>query len=432
MSDNTFDLEILSAWTTFETHLARYISVMEDDDTLVVESHYDSMDELADAPACIQFFAWNQTSVRCEVPSNRFLHPMRMLEPEDHSTLLDMGFNAPDLCEHEPEGNGSMSFYIDVDRARPEELVTKVLRVFREMWSIAHPSFLRASTSGRESTPAFATTPSHAPSGSGDMLRILVDGAVERLLGHPPKRDDDGDIPLVRGEQVTYVRVLEDDEYVEVFSRVVHSVENLENAAVILAQLNRQWPTIKLILVEQSVLGVVRVDGAPFVAEHLLRALRSFAELAEASDELAEELGGQPIRATGDTAFNDGMASEHEDPGAEYESHECHEFPPALMALLELDADGTGELSAEEVAVICEHDRDTILDYLRISQEQETAWHEALTESIRRKDDDTDLCAGEKRAWTHAIRNLRRGLRVVVLPAKDAAPTQLGLFDDQA
>ncbi|XGU18500.1 hypothetical protein ACETU7_22255 [Rhodococcus sp. 3Y1] len=102
------------------------------------------------------------------------------------------------------------------------------------------------------------------------------------------------------------------------------------------------------------------------------------------------------------------------------------------MALLELDADGTGELSAEEVAVICEHDRDTILDYLRISQEQETAWHEALTESIRRKDDDTDLCAGEKRAWTHAIRNLRRGLRVVVLPAKDAAPTQLGLFDDQA
>lgn len=254
------------------------------------------------------------------------------------------------------------------------------------------------------------------------MLRILVDGAVERLLGHPPKRDDDGDIPLVRGEQVTYVRVLEDDEYVEVFSRVVHSVENLENAAVILAQLNRQWPTIKLILVEQSVLGVVRVDGAPFVAEHLLRALRSFAELAEASDELAEELGGQPIRATGDTAFNDGMASEHEDPGAEYESHECHEFPPALMALLELDADGTGELSAEEVAVICEHDRDTILDYLRISQEQETAWHEALTESIRRKDDDTDLCAGEKRAWTHAIRNLRRGLRVVVLPAKDAAP----------
>ncbi len=127
------------------------------------------------------------------------------------------------------------------------------------------------------------------------MLRILVDGAVERLLGHPPKRDDDGDIPLVRGEQVTYVRVLEDDEYVEVFSRVVHSVENLENAAVILAQLNRQWPTIKLILVEQSVLGVVRVDGAPFVAEHLLRALRSFAELAEASDELAEELAGNPF-----------------------------------------------------------------------------------------------------------------------------------------
>ncbi|WP_235893629.1 ATP-binding cassette domain-containing protein, partial [Cognatilysobacter lacus] len=82
--------------------------------------------------------------------------------------------------------------------------------------------------------------------------------------------------------------------------------------------------------------GVVRVDGAPFVAEHLLRALRSFAELAEASDQLAEELGGQPLRATGDTAFNDGMASEHEDPGAEYESHECHEFPPALMALLEL------------------------------------------------------------------------------------------------
>ncbi|MDJ0486085.1 hypothetical protein QNA24_06955 [Rhodococcus qingshengii] len=61
-----------------------------------------------------------------------------------------------------------------------------------------------------------------------------------------------------------------------------------------------------------------------------------------------------------------------------------------------------------------------------------SAWTTFETHLARRKDDDTDLCAGEKRAWTHAIRNLRRGLRVVVLPAKDAAPTQLGLFDDQA
>ncbi|MDI9915924.1 hypothetical protein [Rhodococcus sp. IEGM 1379] len=425
MPESTFDLEITTAWTAFGKRLSAYITAMVDNDSLVIESQYDSMDGLADAPACIRFFAWNKTKVRAEVPANLLLHPLRTLDPKDHEKLVALGFHRPDQCEHEDSGNGSMSFYIDSDRSKPEVLVSKALRILDEVWSIAHPSFLLARSSGREDIPAFTVGPQRID--AGNSLSILVDAALEQLLGHTPERDDDGDIPLVGGEQVTYVRVLGDDGYVEVFSRVVHSIADLDQAAVVLAQLNRQWPTLKLILVEQSVLGVVRVDGAPFVSEHLLRALRSLSDLSEVSDQLAAELGGQPIRVEDNT---DPSLSDFEDAASDFDAHECHEFPPALMSILELGADVTGSLTPDEVAKICGHDRDTILEYLRISQEQEASWHQALTDAIGRGGDDVELCTGEKFAWTQTIQHLRRALRTVVLPENDGSAKQLGLFDE--
>ncbi|MFE4500847.1 YbjN domain-containing protein [Rhodococcus sp. NPDC056743] len=419
MSEHTFDLEITAAWTAFGTRLSRYITAMQDNDTLVVESQHDSQDNLDYAPACIQFFAWDQTRIRCEVPSNQFLHPLRMLEPEDHESLIGWGFNRPDQCEHDNTGNGSLSFYIDVDRSRPDGVVAQALRVLGDMWSIAHPSFLGVRVSGREDIPAFDNGQTNAS--EYDSLNELVDNALGRLLDYTPERDDDGDIPLVRGEQITYIRVLEDDQYVEVFSRVVHSIPDMNHAALVLSQLNRQWPTIKLILVEQSVLGVARVDAAPFAPDHLLRTIRSFAELADASDELAEELGGQPIRADGelfstDESDSDGLNAVFD--GSSVEWHDCNEFPPALMSILELDADVTGGLTPDDVAEICGRDRDTILEYLRISQEQEAEWHNALTNAVAVGGEDIELCTGEKLAWTQAIAHLRQALRVVVLPRK--------------
>lgn len=423
MSEHTFDLEITAAWTAFGTRMSRYITAMQDNDTLVVESQHDSQDNPDYAAACIQFFAWDRTRVRCEVPSNQFLHPLRMLEPEDHESLIAWGFNRPDknrpdTCERDNTGNGSMSFYIDFDRSRPDGVVAQALRVLGDMWSIAHPSFLRVQVSGREDIPAFDG--SRTQTDEYDSLNELVDNALGRLLDYTPVRDDDGDIPLVRGEQITYVRVLEDDQYVEVFSRVVHSIPDTNHAALVLSQLNRQWPTIKLILVEQSVLGVARVDAAPFAPDHLLRTIRSFAELADASDELAEELGGQPIRADGefaaDATDSDGLGAVFD--GSAVEWHECFEFPPALMSILELDADQTGGLTADDVAEICGRDRDTILEYLRISQEQEAEWHNALTNALAVGGEDIELCTGEKLAWTQTIAHLRQALRVVVLPRK--------------
>lgn len=428
MSERTFDLEITGAWTTFGNRLSTYIAEMEDNDTLVVESRYDSVGNLGYAPAGITFSAGEKSRVRCEVPANQVLHPLRMLEPQDHEDLIAMGFHRPDAAESDTSGSGSRSFYLDVDRTQPQEMVSKALRVFDQMWNIAHPTFLLGRYSGRENIPAFDIGPERTS--AHNPLRALVDDALERLLGAAPVRDNDGDIPLVRGEQITYVRVLEDDQYVEIFLRFVHSIADPNHAALVLSQLNQQWTTVKLIMVESSILGVARVDGAPFVPDHLLRTLRSFAELAEAAEELADELGGQPIRAD-EGSFS---SFEPDDDGlaAAFDAHECHEFPPELMSILELDADTSEVLTADDIAEICGRDRDTILDYLRISQEQEAAWHDALTNALAIDGDDIELCTGEKRAWTQAIRHLRRALRVVVLPPKDKGDKgrQLDLFGE--
>src|SRR6476620_8231262 len=156
MSDNTFDREIDDAWTQLQDRLTRYVHAMEDDDELVMQSQYDSVDDgLVETAACVRFFAWAGDTVRCEVPSNRFLHPARALTEEERDRLIALGWNRPDLCERVDEGNGSASYYLDVDREDAERVASMTVTVFREIWDLLHPSFLKAITGGRSETPVF-------------------------------------------------------------------------------------------------------------------------------------------------------------------------------------------------------------------------------------------------------------------------------------
>ncbi|MFD6675309.1 hypothetical protein ACFWDA_13180 [Rhodococcus zopfii] len=49
-------------------------------------------------------------------------------------------------------------------------------------------------------------------------------------------------------------------------------------------------------------------------------------------------------------------------------------LPPALLTLMHLDEDGTKVLEPVTVAHVCNHDRDAILEYLRLVKEQELEW----------------------------------------------------------
>ncbi|MDV7355966.1 hypothetical protein R4282_23500 [Rhodococcus oxybenzonivorans] len=403
MSENIFDREIDDAWTQFQDRLTRYVRAMQDDDELVLVSRYDSTDDgLTETAACVRFFAWAGDTVRCEVPSNLFLHPARQLSEEDHDRLIELGWNRPDAVADVDEGNGSASFYLDADRTEATRLATMTIAVFREIWDLMHPSFLQAITRGRQDVPPLDLpdeTPARQRNGSG--LRELVDTAVESMLGQAPEKDGDGDILVWVGDMPTYVRVLDDDARVEVFARVVHSISDRTRAAEALADLNRQWSDIKFLLIVDNVVAVMRIDGSPFAAEHLLSVFRTFEHLVDTADEaFAERLGGTlNTTATSPTGTDE---------------HGSHELPAALMTLIHLDSDSG--LDADDVAEICGRDRDTILEFLRLCSDQEVEWRHNAELARENDSEEADMCESEAQSWAKTSDSLRAALRVVVLP----------------
>ncbi|MFC0446915.1 T3SS (YopN, CesT) and YbjN peptide-binding chaperone 1 [Rhodococcus jostii] len=403
MSDNTFDREIDDAWTELQDRLTRYVHAMEDDDELVLQSQYDSVDDgLVESAACVRFFAWAGDTVRCEVPSNRFLHPARALTEEERDRLIELGWNRPDLSEHADSGNGSASYYLDVDREDAERVASMTVTVFREIWDLLHPSFLKAITGGRSETPVFDSAEAPAQLRDGAGLRDRVDAAVESMLEQAPGKDEDGDILVWVGELPTYVRVIEEDARVEVFARVVHTISDRTRTAEALADLNRQWPDIKFLLVVDNVVAVMRVDGSPFVADHLVSVFRMFEHFVDTVDDaFAEKLGGK-LNSTPDATSS-------------YAEHECEdEFPAALVTLIHLDSESG--LDPDDVAEICGRDRDTILEFLRLCSEQEIEWRHNAELAREAEPEEAEMCEDESRAWAKTKESLRAALRVVVLP----------------
>ncbi len=143
-----FDQDVDAAWREFRTRLADHVAAMCDGDGLVLEPFTDE----AGGPAgpCVQFYAWGDRLVRCEVPSNAHLAPDRHLTPVDEQMLLELGLQAPSRGPDDPEDGGSPAFWIDRPGSWADQLAVIAVRALRSVWGVPHPLFLRAETFGTE------------------------------------------------------------------------------------------------------------------------------------------------------------------------------------------------------------------------------------------------------------------------------------------
>ncbi|KAA0022467.1 T3SS (YopN, CesT) and YbjN peptide-binding chaperone 1 [Antrihabitans cavernicola] len=400
MSESDFDRGIDNAWADFQRVLGDYVGAMQDDDVLVLESRHESTNDIADVGGCVQFFAWGNDMVRCEVPSNQFLHPLRQLSSAQQDQVAGCGFRRPD-----DSANGPASFYVDRNRAWGDYLALRCVQVLRQVWNVAHPSFLAASTTGGKTTPAFDFTPAPARPvpdlGSAvdpidhEHLQALVDATIGALLGHAPIKDREGDIPLHLDNLTLFVSVLESEPAVEVVAPLISNIDDLTRAAEVIADQNRRWPEIKLLLAHEGVVAVMRIDADPYVGRHLLSALDKFRELLGAVDqEFVERIGGSGLWAdTADEALVDQPA---------------RDVPEALLDIAHELA-----IDPKDVARLCDNTQATILEYIRISREQVATWRESELEAAYA--DDTakaQHCHSEALGWEQTTRVLWEALRV--------------------
>lgn len=113
---------------------------------------------------------------------------------------------------------------------------------------------------------------------------------------------------------------------------------------------------------------------------------------------------------------------EAEEPGADEEPD--GELPPALLTLLQLDPHGDGTVSPELAADVCGRDRDRILSFIRICEEQAAAWRKAGRDaSVKADVGDAEVSFHESTAWDKSTSLLRAALRVVVERPPESSST---------
>ena len=111
--------------------------------------------------------------------------------------------------------------------------------------------------------------------------------ALVPMFGAQLERDEDGDFPVFVGLVPLWVRVLDGQPLVRIFSHAVCGVRNLDQAAIEIGILNRRTPLIKFYLSGDAIVAAADLPAAPFVGPQLRHLIENVLELL---NDLARDL----------------------------------------------------------------------------------------------------------------------------------------------
>lgn len=434
-ADFDLDRSVSRAWKGFQARLADYLVGMTDADSLVIGVAAGEEPEEGAAPY-VQFAGFGGDHLRGEVSGNVYLAAEYQLDAAAERTLALQGWTAPD---------DSRNYSVHMPTADGDRLAVMAVRALRDVFDVPHPAFLathddRAAAQlglaggPPEDADAGADEPLAVVPESPEHLQELVDQALTPLFGHPPHKDEDGDIPVPHNSSLVFVRVYKDEPLVDIFGSVVTGVTDLDAARVEAGILNRDIRFIKFVVMGDRVLAQLQIPCHPFVPQVLRTMLQFMSQALDAlDDDLALRTGGRPaIEQAGaadggpdaaeddgwddgaDDGLDDGADDGADDGEGEDQEVDGDELHPALLSIMQLDADGDGDLDPELVADICGHDRELVLALLHQCGREEIAWSQAAEAAVLGGDEDeAAACEHELHAWESTTQLLRRALRVV-------------------
>ncbi|MFF0817561.1 hypothetical protein ACFYVR_20695 [Rhodococcus sp. NPDC003318] len=298
-----FDAGIDRAWSEHQQRLADVIAAMREDDLLALELGEESSVE--GFVPCVQFLAWGDGQVRCEVPSNAYLDPRHRLSEADEVRLVQLGWHRPTRDPDDEPDAGSPAFFVDKPANWADQLAAMATSVFREVWSVPHPSFLRIEASGSiehvsmepevlsdEESFALDLTAAVSPRDE-DHLFELVGLTLSQLFDEPPGDEDADDFVLAIGPLAGFVGPHLDGGEVQVRVPLVRDVSDRTRASELCADLNRRWPHLKFTLTADRVDVWASVSANPYVPQHLLDTLQQLFAFSRTVDtRFARRFGG--------------------------------------------------------------------------------------------------------------------------------------------
>ena len=315
IDDFDIDRAIAHAWAEFGTRLAEVLSMVDESGDLTISTS--TGDGAPDS--FLRFSSPDRDRVRCEaaVAAGR-------TQAEQVSVLTAEGWERTDGAA-QPAGAAVVA--AECPQEDSETLADLAVRALRDVFGVQHPVFLAPdqlaevlqpdagdlnpssksedSFAGRVLEPA--KTPrrgtsveidpedltSTLPDGPGH-LNQMVDAELTSMYGHPPFRDNEGDVAIRVGSTMLFLRTSGDGKEVTVFAAVVHDVAGRSRATEVINDLNVESRWVKFQLVRDRVFASMSVLAQPFVPAHLHQAVRVVSDVADGIDEeLAAKLDGR-------------------------------------------------------------------------------------------------------------------------------------------
>lgn len=386
------------------------------------------------------------------------LFPALLVEPADDQLQAQLfppgGAPWPESSRRErmlslgwSEQLGGAAYLLRMPRAHAHLLAAVLTDTLRDVVGAPHPAFLDAGTlsisapagpdQAEEPVPELDLDVAIKVTSPGE-LRQAVQSALHVVMGHPPRHDADGDIPIVFGTTLVYVRTADSQPVVSIFAVVVQDIADLAAARREVGILNRQSVFAKFHLVGQQIIASVAIPCLPFVPRHLVSMVELMGkELDKLDDALAVRVRGRrwidlmtgvgaPTEQVADTV-NPPYDPHRDDPAQHEPGHgadpaaagpapgEDVALPDELLTLLQLHAEDEDRLDPAAVADVCHDDRSLVLRLIRLAEEQTISWRRTLDEARAAGATDAARDAtGELRSWNTAVRDLRGALRHLV------------------
>ena len=256
------------AWKQFRRVLADRIERLGEAEPLLIEVEAPELEDAAAGCAPYVQVLWCGDELVAEVASNMYLHASYRLDKASRRRLREIGWLRP------AEGRSdNYQFWFDLDYV--DKVADMATRALREVFGAVHPAFL-VSDLDLDADPLLpqvekivAEEQLAMPAQDEDHLTGMIEAALAAMLGSPPKRDCDGDIPFVAGSGVVFVRLLAGEPTIRIFSEVAINVTDRESAQFEIGVLNRDCSGVKFVLAGDRVVADVILSAQPFVPDHM-------------------------------------------------------------------------------------------------------------------------------------------------------------------
>ncbi|GAB2581970.1 T3SS (YopN, CesT) and YbjN peptide-binding chaperone 1 [Microlunatus antarcticus] len=313
IDDFDIDRAISHAWAEFGTRLAEVLSMVDESGDLTIGTPTGN----GEPDSFLRFSSPSRDRVRCEAG----VAPARG-QSEQVDALLADGW----------ERSGAVAAPVVIVAAEcvqdeSEALAEQAVRALRDVFGVQHPVFLAPDQLAEVLQPDAADLGSASKSEDSFIGRVLeptrqarrgtsveidpedltstlpdgpghlnqmVDDELTSMYGHPPFRDNEGDVAIRVGSTMLFLRTSSDGKEVTVFAAVVHDVSGRSRAAEVINDLNVESRWVKFQLVRDRVFASMSVLAQPFVPAHLHQAVRVVSDVADGIDEeLAAKLDGR-------------------------------------------------------------------------------------------------------------------------------------------